>query len=74
LPAGEITAPRAGVLSLLSAVRCTNEGLSYGDAMMVSCRNGIIAAVALIGLITLDAASHANAGDETTNAAYCHWY
>jgi hypothetical protein len=41
---------------------------------MVSCRNGIIAAVALIGLATVDAASEATANIDSTDAAYCHWY
>jgi hypothetical protein len=33
-----------------------------------------VALIALIALSTLDAASGAKAGDESTNAAYCHWY
>jgi hypothetical protein len=41
---------------------------------MIGCRNAIAAAVALIGLATFDAASEAKAGDESSNAAYCHWY
>ena len=37
---------------------------------MICCRNAIAAAVALIGLATLDASSEAKAGDESTNAAF----
>jgi hypothetical protein len=41
--------------------------------MMVSCRNGIVAAVALIGLIPFLVSSDAKAGD-WLDTDYCYWY
>lgn len=41
---------------------------------MMRFRKAVAAAVALMALTTFDAATGARAGDESTNAAYCHWY
>jgi hypothetical protein len=51
-----------------------SDGLSFEGSTVLSCRNGVIAAVALIGLATFDAASEATANIDSTDAAYCHWY